>query len=96
MDERVKRVLIESLADPSEKVRYEAATALAQENDPSALHELTSILADTTSKKRKIAAMFLGSMIQKGNTDAIDILLAYAKDPDDDVRAAVIDALGNA
>jgi uncharacterized protein (DUF2336 family) len=94
MDERVKRVLIESLADPNEQVRYEAATALAQQNDPSALREFTSILADTVNKNRKSAAMYLGLMIQMGNTDAIDILLAYAQDPDDGVRAAVIDALG--
>ena len=84
--------LLWALRDGDLWVRYYAARALGERGDAAAVAPLTACAAADTAPHVRIAALDALGFI--GNADAWPALSACAEDPDEDVTAAALRALG--
>jgi HEAT repeat protein len=83
--------LAETLADPEEFVRWQAADALANQEPGQIFPVLADLLNSADPLQRAGAAAALG---QLDTETAAQALTAHLGDPDPTVRRAVVDALG--
>ena len=92
VSERVLQAMIGALDDEDAEIREQAASALGQLEDSSAVEPLTAaLLNDVEPAVREQAAWALG-MIE--DESAVDALAQVMNDPDEDVREQAVWALG--
>ena len=84
--------MVATLSDVDDSVRSEAASALGNLGDRSAVVALVAALSDVDDSVRSEAARALGNL---GDRSAVDALVAALSDVDDSVRSEAARALGN-
>jgi HEAT repeat protein len=89
---KVKEALEKALKDPDEGVRQKAANSLLQIEAKTSL-DTYILMLDSDDRATRIQAIYL--LAELATEPAIELLQQRMRDPYDDVRAAVIQALGN-
>ena len=91
ISERIE-ALEKALKDPDEGVRQKAAESLSR-IEAKADFDTYALMLDSNDRATKIQAVYL--LAELATQPAIELLRLHMDDPYDDVRAAVIQALGN-